>query len=229
MSTPCSRMQAANFVAASWNSWRCCGVMLPNASCWYLRHFSIAVRSFGVTRTSVRRPPSLVLMSTPFSRRHCSRRSRAFSAFASASAAVALSSALPHAERLIATPASASSPIALPSRMVFWLTSVLRFALVARALRAPAVGRIKHEERKLRVRFCEELRKARLKRQEADGCASSRSAASPVASAGSVKTKRDPPPAPSSTAILPPCVSATWRTIARPSPEPGRPRAVAPR
>ena len=42
-------------------------------------------------------------------------------------------------------------------------------------------------------------------------------------------TKREPPPAPSSTATVPPCVSATWRTIARPRPEPGRPRAVAPR
>ena len=38
-----------------------------------------------------------------------------------------------------------------------------------------------------------------------------------------------PPPSAASTAIEPPCASATCRTIARPSPEPWRPRAPSPR
>ena len=38
-----------------------------------------------------------------------------------------------------------------------------------------------------------------------------------------------PPPGAASAAIVPPCCSTTWRTIASPSPEPGRPRASAPR
>jgi AraC family transcriptional regulator, regulatory protein of adaptative response / methylphosphotriester-DNA alkyltransferase methyltransferase len=38
-----------------------------------------------------------------------------------------------------------------------------------------------------------------------------------------------PPPGADSALTLPPCCSATWRTIARPSPEPERPRASAPR
>jgi AcrR family transcriptional regulator len=46
---------------------------------------------------------------------------------------------------------------------------------------------------------------------------------------GSVMTKRAPPSSGPSSRTLPPCASATCRTIARPSPEPGRPRAVAPR
>ena len=37
--------------------------------------------------------------------------------------------------------------------------------------------------------------------------------------------KRAPPPSARPAEALPPCVSATWRTIASPSPEPGRPRA----
>lgn len=38
-----------------------------------------------------------------------------------------------------------------------------------------------------------------------------------------------PPPAARSALTVPPCCSATCRTIARPSPEPGRPRASTPR
>lgn len=38
-----------------------------------------------------------------------------------------------------------------------------------------------------------------------------------------------PPPGAASAAIVPPCCSTTWRTIASPRPEPGRPRASAPR
>ena len=38
-----------------------------------------------------------------------------------------------------------------------------------------------------------------------------------------------PPPGAGSAVTPPPCWSATWRTIARPRPEPGRPRASAPR
>ena len=38
-----------------------------------------------------------------------------------------------------------------------------------------------------------------------------------------------PPPAARSAVALPPWVSATWRTIARPSPEPGSSRAAAAR
>jgi AraC-like DNA-binding protein len=38
-----------------------------------------------------------------------------------------------------------------------------------------------------------------------------------------------PPPGVVSTRTEPPCCSTTWRTIARPSPEPGRLRASAPR
>jgi hypothetical protein len=45
----------------------------------------------------------------------------------------------------------------------------------------------------------------------------------------SVRRKRAPPPVASSTLTVPPWLSATWRTIASPSPEPGWPRAVSER
>ena len=38
-----------------------------------------------------------------------------------------------------------------------------------------------------------------------------------------------PPPGAAAAAMVPPCCSTTWRTIASPRPEPGRPRASAPR
>ena len=43
---------------------------------------------------------------------------------------------------------------------------------------------------------------------------------------GSASRNSAPPPGASSTATVPPCASATWRTIARPRPEPGRSRAA---
>ena len=46
---------------------------------------------------------------------------------------------------------------------------------------------------------------------------------------GSVRRASVPPPGAASSATAPPWASATWRTIARPRPEPGRPRALAPR
>ncbi len=54
----------------------------------------------------------------------------------------------------------------------------------------------------------------------------------PAASCGTgLALSRSLNTAPSAFSALtdPPCCSATWRTIASPSPEPGRPRAVAPR
>ena len=47
--------------------------------------------------------------------------------------------------------------------------------------------------------------------------------------AGSSSTNSAPPPGALAARTLPPCCSATWRTIASPSPEPGRPREDAPR
>lgn len=62
-------------------------------------------------------------------------------------------------------------------------------------------------------------------------CSTARvSIASPTGSApGNRNRIAVPPPAARSAATEPPCCSATWRTIARPRPEPGRPRASAPR
>ena len=47
--------------------------------------------------------------------------------------------------------------------------------------------------------------------------------------AGSSSTNSAPPPGALAARTLPPCCSATWRTIASPRPEPGRPREDAPR
>ena len=58
---------------------------------------------------------------------------------------------------------------------------------------------------------------------------SSSSAPSSGSAPGRCRRINVPPPAAGSAATLPPCCAATWRTIASPSPEPGRPRASAPR
>jgi AraC-like DNA-binding protein len=47
--------------------------------------------------------------------------------------------------------------------------------------------------------------------------------------AGSRSRMSVPPPSAGSAVTRPPCWSTTWRTIASPRPEPGRPRASAPR
>ncbi len=58
-----------------------------------------------------------------------------------------------------------------------------------------------------------------------DGAASDSTASAP----GSDRHITVPPSGAASAYTEPPCCSATWRTIASPSPEPGRPRASAPR
>jgi AraC-like DNA-binding protein len=81
------------------------------------------------------------------------------------------------------------------------------------------------------ARFREQARayrRAASTSRESGGCEPAADASS-VSAPGRSRRMSVPPPGAGTAAMLPPCWSATCRTIARPSPEPGRPRASAPR
>lgn len=127
-----------------------------------------------------------------------------------------------------------------------------RFGVPPARFRAQARAHRKHEAEALRQREAQPLPRSRPASAGAVGSASgiplAPPAEAPLAAVGrvpppcrssapgstrSVRAKRKrisvPPPGAGSAPIRPPCWSATCRTIAKPSPEPGRPRASAPR